>query len=370
MSEHIIWMQRALKLARQAEGYTSPNPIVGSVVVRDGQLVGEGYHQRAGMPHAEIEALHAAGDAAQGATLYVTLEPCNHHGRTPPCTEAIIAAGIAHVVYAVADPNPPASGGAQRLREAGLQVTADICADEAADLNRFFLYHVRTHLPYVIAKYAMSLDGKIATHTGHSQWITGKAARQHGHQLRHAVDAILVGSGTAIADNPRLTTRLSVDDPQHPLRIVLDSKGKVPLESHLFSPDLPGQTLVATTDAMSSKHEKQLAAYGVEVLRLPENGWKQVDIDALLHVLGQRGIQSILIEGGSTVLSAFFDGDQVNEVWAFIAPVIIGGEDAPSPIGGFGAATMQQALRLADRQIELLGDDVLIRGKVILDEKE
>ncbi len=369
MSDHIQWMQRALKLARLAEGYTSPNPMVGSVIVRDGHVVGEGYHHRAGMPHAEIEALRDAGEAAQGATLYVTLEPCNHHGRTPPCTEAIINARITHVVYAISDPNPAASGGAQRLREAGLQVTAHICADEASDLNRFFLHHVQTSLPYVIAKYAISLDGKVATHTGHSQWITGEAARQRGHQLRHAVDAILVGSGTAIVDNPRLTTRLPVENPQHPLRVLLDSRGKVPLNSQLFSPDLPGRTLVATTSAMSTEYEKRLIECGIEVVRLPENDWHRVDIAELLKELGQRGIQSLLIEGGTTVLGAFFDDDLVNEVWAYIAPAIIGGENAPSAIGGFGAATMAQALRLSNTRIEQLGDDVLIHGKVKSNEK-
>ncbi|MBN1311971.1 MAG: bifunctional diaminohydroxyphosphoribosylaminopyrimidine deaminase/5-amino-6-(5-phosphoribosylamino)uracil reductase RibD [Anaerolineae bacterium] len=370
MSEHIRWMQHAIKLAQLAEGCTSPNPMVGAVIVRDGQVLGEGYHHRAGMPHAEIEALRAAKGPVQGATLYVTLEPCNHYGRTPPCTDAIIASGIAHVVYAIPDPYPPAGGGAQRLRDAGLQVTNGICADEAADLNRFFLHHCNTKLPYVIARYASSLDGKIATRNGDSQWITGEASRRRSHQLRHAADAILIGAGTAIVDNPRLTTRLPMDDPRHPLRIVLDSRGRVPLENQVFSSDLAGRTLVATTDAMPTDHEKKLASCGVEVLRLPQNGWGRVDITALLHTLGQREIQSLVVEGGSTILGSFFDSELVDEVWAFIAPVIIGGKDAPSPVEGIGVTALERALRLKDACIELLDGDWLISGKARLTAKE
>lgn len=371
MLHHDKYMQRALALAKLGEGYTNPNPMVGAVVVRDGQTVGEGYHHRAGEPHAEVNALREAGDATQGATLYITLEPCNHHGRTPPCTDAILEADIDHVVYAIPDPNSPASGGAQRLREAGITVTSHICHDRAHDLNRFFFHYIRTKRPYVIAKFASSLDGKIATRTGHSQWITGETARQRVHQLRHAVDAIMVGSGTAITDNPRLTTRLSIDNPQHPLRIVLDSTGKTPLKNALFSSDLPAKTLVATTDAMPQNYEKLLKQQGVDVLRLPKNEWQQVELNTLLDTLGTQSIQSLLVEGGSTLLGALFDADLVNEVWAFIAPVLIGGKDAPSPIGRFGVETMDDALRLKSVQIEHFGEDILIRGKLklLIDEK-
>jgi diaminohydroxyphosphoribosylaminopyrimidine deaminase / 5-amino-6-(5-phosphoribosylamino)uracil reductase len=364
LPEHSQYIQRTLELAQEAQGHTSPNPMVGAVIVHNGQIIGEGYHHRAGLPHAEVEALNSVKGSTQGATMYVTLEPCNHQGRTPPCTETIIAAGITHVVYAIDDPNPFASGGAERLREAGIQVTAGICMEEAAYLNRFFLHHVRTGLPYVIAKYAMSLDGKIATHEGDSQWITSEAARHRAHQLRHAIDAILVGTGTALADNPRLTTRLSIDNPKHPLRVVLDSTGKIPLKNQLFSPGLPGQTLVATTDAMPQKHEAQLKQNGVEVLRLPKDGWNQVDLLSLLQALGQCGMQSVMAEGGGTLLGALFDEDRVNEVWAFVAPIIIGGDDAPSPIGGFGVPLMSHAPRLHDVVVEQLGADVLMRGVV------
>lgn len=358
------FMQRALELARRAEGYTSPNPMVGAVIVRDGKVVGEGYHHRAGAAHAEVNALQDAGEAAHGATLYVSLEPCNHHGRTPPCSEAIINAGIAHVVYAAADPNPKARGGAHRLREAGLKVTSHVCADQAYELNRFFFCHVHTKRPYIIAKYAMSLDGKIATHTGHSQWITGAAARQRSHQLRHAVDAIMVGSSTAIADNPQLTVRTQQNDPRHPLRVVLDSQGRVPLTSKLFSANLPGKTLVATTAAMPAAHADQLTQQDVEVLRLSADSQGRVDLKCLVDALGERHLQSLLVEGGSTVLGALFDAGLVNEVWAFVAPVLIGGAKAPSPLAGTGVMTMAEALRCDDVQVERLGNDMLLRGKV------
>jgi diaminohydroxyphosphoribosylaminopyrimidine deaminase / 5-amino-6-(5-phosphoribosylamino)uracil reductase len=380
MSEHDTFMQRALELARRAEGYTNPNPMVGAVVVRAGEVIAEGYHQRAGEPHAEVNALRAAGEAARGATLYVTLEPCNHHGRTPPCSEAIIEAVVAHVVYAAADPNPKAQGGAQRLHKAGVKVTAHVCAEQAHDLNRFFFWHVRHKRPYVIAKYAMSIDGKIATHTKHSKWITGAVARQRVHQLRHAVDAIIVGSSTALADNPQLTVRHQQHEPRHPLRVVLDSRGRVPLTSQLFAADLPGTTLVATTDAMLAAHRDQLRQRGVDVLCLPAESRTEhqtaqgrvdsrvdgrVDMAALLDALGQRQVQSVLVEGGSTVLGTLFDMQLVNEVWAFVAPLLIGGVNAPSPVAGTGIPTMAEALHVSEVVTEHLENDLLIRGKVM-----
>ncbi len=365
MSEHEYGMQRALELARLATGYTSPNPLVGAVVVRNGEIVGEGWHRQAGSPHAEVEALQQAGEAARGATLYVTLEPCNHHGRTPPCTMAIINAGIAHVVYAIADPNPHVVGGGHAcLQQAGITVTAGVCASEAQALNRFFLHHACTGRPYVIAKFAMSLDGKIATRTGHSQWITGPIARERVHALRHAVDAILVGVGTVLADNPRLTTRLPIENPKHPLRIILDSRGRIPLDAHVHMIDNAAPTLIATTEAMPHTHVEALTACGVEVMRLSATSSGQVAMGDVLYACGQRNIQSILVEGGSAVLGSCFDGGHVNEVWAFLAPVLIGGCDAPTPVGGVGIAHMDEALCLSHTHIEQVGNDVLIRGYI------
>lgn len=364
------YMRRALELARKAEGYTRPNPLVGAVIVQGDTIVGEGYHQRAGLPHAEREALRSAGEAARGATLYVTLEPCNHHGRTPPCTEAIIKAGLARVIYATPDPNPHvAGGGHRRLEEAGIAVVGGLCQQEAQHLNRFFFHHARSGQPYVIAKFAMSLDGKIATHTGHSQWITGEAARARGHALRHQVDAILVGVDTVRADNPHLTTRLAtIEDPRHPLRVVLDSRGRTPLDARVLSPDLPVQTLIATTDAMPRAYEAELHTRGAKVLRLPATPTGQVALRPLLETLGSHPfqVQSLLVEGGSTVLGAFFDGGHgyVHEVWAFVAPLLLGGNGAPSPIAGTGAARLEHAPRLSSLSVERVGADVLIQGIV------
>lgn len=365
MAQHQTFMQRALTLARRAEGHTSPNPAVGAVLVKAGEIVGEGYHRRAGAPHAEVEALRAAGGSARGATLYVTLEPCNHHGRTPPCTEAIIEAGIAQLFYASGDPNPHVAGnGHRRLVEAGLSVQQGPCTAEAQHLNRFFFHYIRTGRPYVVAKFAASLDGKIATHTGHSQWITGQAARQKGHTLRQQVDAILVGAGTAIADNPRLTTRLPRPDVRHPRRILLDSRGRVPLESRLFQPDLPGHTIVAATEATPPARRATLNDRGTETLILPATPAGRVDIAALLKTLGERQIISLLVEGGSQVLGTFFERGLVNEVWAFVAPLIIGGQQAPGPVGGDGFADLAQAGRLPSPTIEAIGQDFLIRGLI------
>lgn len=367
MDDHENWMRRALALAARGEGFTSPNPMVGAVIVRDGRVLGEGFHRRTGMPHAEVEALHAAaaaGESVAGATMYVTLEPCNHHGRTPPCSEAVLDAGIAHVVYAVADPNPTAMGGGERLRAAGLRVTAGVCEAEAVQLNRFFLHAVRSGRPYVTAKYAMSLDGRIACRTGDSKWITGDEARRRSHELRRVVDAIVVGVGTVIADDPSLTVRLPGRESRQPLRVVLDGAGRAPLSSGLFSDEFAASTIVATTEALPASRERDLAARGVQVLRLPgvPDDGRRIDLCALLHALGVRGVRSVMVEGGGAVHGAFFDAGLVDEVWAFIAPVVIGGDGAPAPVGGRGADAMARALRLSQVKTEILGSDILVRG--------
>ena len=357
------YMARALELARRAAGFTSPNPTVGAVIVKNGKIIGEGYHRAAGLPHAEIEALRMAGENARGATMYVTLEPCNHHGKTPPCTEAIIEAGIAAVHYAIPDPNPHVSGGGhRRMAAAGIEVSAGIGAAEARHQNRFFLHAVTTGKPYTIAKFAMSLDGKIATRTGHSQWISGTEARETAHRLRQLCDVIAVGAETVIADDPQLTVRLPDVTPAHPVRLVLDSGGRVPLSAKIFSPDLPGKTIVAATDRFPAERRRRLDACGIETLILPPDPAGRVSLASLLDELGRRGYNSLQIEGGGTVLGAFFDGGLVNEVWAFIAPLVIGGTDAPTAVGGTGAARLSNALQLRDVTITRVGSDFLLRG--------
>ena len=365
MDDHEAWMRRALALAERGIGGVSPNPMVGAVIVRDGRVLGEGFHRRAGLPHAEAEALAAAaaaGESVVGATMYVTLEPCNHHGRTPPCSEAVVRAGIAHLVYAVADPNPQAMGGAVRLRAAGVRVTAGVCEREAAELNRFFLHAVRSGRPYVVAKYAMSLDGRIACRTGDSKWITGDDARRRAHELRRMVDAVVVGSGTLIADDPSLTVRLPGIEGVQPLRVVLDSTGRTPLASRVFTDEFASRTLLATTAALCEERAHAFAERGVQVLQLSRDEHGRVDLHALLRALGARGVRGVMVEGGGAVHGAFFDAGLVDEVWAFVAPVVIGGDGAPAPVGGRGAASMARAQRLTQVVTERLGTDVLVRG--------
>jgi diaminohydroxyphosphoribosylaminopyrimidine deaminase/5-amino-6-(5-phosphoribosylamino)uracil reductase len=337
--------------------------MVGAVVVRDGEVVGEGCHQQAGTPHAEVHALNAAGERARGACLYVNLEPCSHYGRTPPCTEAVIAAGIAAVYMAVLDPNPLVDGqGRALLEEAGIRTILGECAQEATDLNEAYFTYITSGRPFVLAKFACSLDGKIATRTGESRWISGEESRRRVHELRDEVDAILVGADTAIADDPLLTTRLDDREVRHPLRVVVDSRGRVPLEARLFDPSLPGRTAVAATAAFPADRRETLERRGVEVLVLPADDRGRVDLDALLETLGRRQVASLLVEGGGTVLEAFFRARLVDKILAFIAPRIIGGVDAPSAVGGEGVALLRQA-PLVDRvRVERLGQDLAVSG--------
>ncbi len=360
------FMKEALELGRYALGRSSPNPSVGAVVVDADGIAGRGWTQPVGSAHAEIVALQEAGDRARGATLYVTLEPCCHQGRTPPCVDAILQAGIARCVIAVEDPFPEVQGkGAQGLRAGGVSVEMGVCEREAAELHAGFFTRVRTGRPLVRAKYAMTLDGRIATRTGESQWITGQAARRQAHVFRDQTDAVLVGTGTVRADNPTLTTRLpeeftSDGGSHHPLRVVIDGRGSTSPDSNVYNPDLPGQTLAATTRATAPSWTSELAERGVEQVVCGEG--PRVDLDDLLVELGARGCNEILIEGGSQLLGAFFDAGLVDRVAAFVAPVIIGGSAAPGPVGGRGYESMAEAQRLSDVRLTVLDEDVLLEG--------
>ena len=369
MPTHEQYMQQAIELAQRASGLTSPNPLVGAVIVRNDKIVGEGWHHKAGLPHAEVEAINNANGKTDNATIYVSLEPCSHHGKTPPCTEAIIKAGIKKVVYATKDINKEAEGGSRLLRNAGIEVIENICEQAALYTNRFFFHAIKTKQPFVIAKFASSLDGKTATHSGNSQWITGTAARNKGHEARQACDAIIIGAQTAIADNPTLSVRnpdaFKHSEPSHPLRVILDSTGRVPLNNPVLNTSNGQKTLVVTTDLMSPEHEHNLNAQNVEVLRLPfAKNSQRPDLPALMQALGKRSIQSVLVEGGQTVLGAFLDAQLINEVWAFIAPKIIGGTNAAPSIGGTGIDQLKNAPALKDVQVEHLNNDLLIRGLV------
>jgi diaminohydroxyphosphoribosylaminopyrimidine deaminase/5-amino-6-(5-phosphoribosylamino)uracil reductase len=331
------WMGRALELAEQGRGHVEPNPLVGAVIVRDGQVVGEGWHQRFGAAHAEVNALAQAGEAARGATLYVTLEPCCHHGKTPPCTEAVVRAGIANVVAALEDPFPQVAGqGAALLRAAGVPIEFGVGAAQARRQNAPYLKLLATGQPYVHAKWAMSLDGKIATKTGDSQWISNETARRQVHALRGHMDGILVGIGTARADDPLLTAR--PPGPRTACRVVLDSRAALPITAQLVRTAREVPTLVVVSE-MAVLASAPLAAAGCEVLALPADATGRPDLARLLHELGRRRWTNLLVEGGAGVLGAFFDHDAIDECHVFIAPRLIGGP-AKSPVAGIGVDTI------------------------------
>jgi len=357
------YMERALELAREAVGLSSPNPPVGAVVVKDGQIVGEGHTLPPGQAHAEVVALQQAGERAQDADLYTTLEPCPHFGKTPPCTKEIIKAGIAQVNIALIDPNPLVNGkGVAELGRAGIAVQLGENAEEAQEIVEAHIKFVTTGIPFVVAKYAMSLDGKIASSSGDSKWITSEEARCYAQELRRQSDAVVVGIGTVLTDDPKLTARDEAGNPRQrqPLRIVLDSSGRLPLTAQLFKE--PGTVLVVTANAPGDKMEA-LCDAGAHVMSLPaEDGL--VNLSALLKALGERQITSLLVEGGGTLLGSFFDLDLVDKVVAFVAPVILGGKASPSPVAGSGAALMSDAIRLKRTKIATFGQDVVVTGYV------
>lgn len=354
-------MKMALELASRARGRTSPNPMVGAVLVKDNRVIGQGYHARAGEPHAEVLALAEAGDEARGATLYVTLEPCCHHGRTGPCAEAVLSAGVSRVVAAMADPNPLVAGGGFRLlREAGVDVVSEVMEEEARELNEVFLKHVTTGLPFVVAKAAMSLDGKIATRTGQSKWITGPQARAYGHCLRNWYDAILVGIGTVRADNPSLTTRLPDGTGRDPVRIILDSAANTLPTANVLAGCGQVPVIIATTAGAAPEKAAALQQAGAEVLVVNEG--PQVDLTVLMKLLGKRNITSVLIEGGAAVHGSAFAAKIVDKAVWFIAPKIIGGREAPGPVGGLGIGDLSGAALLERTKISRLGPDICIEG--------
>jgi diaminohydroxyphosphoribosylaminopyrimidine deaminase/5-amino-6-(5-phosphoribosylamino)uracil reductase len=361
--QDIANMRRALKLARQAAGRTSPNPMVGAVVVKDGEVVGEGCHLCAGTPHAEVHALAAAGEAARGSTVYVTLEPCCHHGRTGPCADALIRAGVRKVVAAMTDPNPKvAGGGLERLRAAGIEVVEGVLADEAALLNETFIKWVSTKMPFGLMKTAMTLDGKIATRTGQSKWITGEAARAFVHRLRDQCDAIMVGVGTVLADDPELTARLPAGGGKNPLRIIVDSTARTPLTAKVVA-DGKAPTLFAVAPDAPADRLAALQAAGCEIMTLPRS-CTGVDLRLLWQALGERSITSVLIEGGATVNAAALEAGIVDKIYAFVAPKIIGGAAAPGPVGGEGPASLAEAVLLENAACEQVGEDILITAYV------
>jgi diaminohydroxyphosphoribosylaminopyrimidine deaminase/5-amino-6-(5-phosphoribosylamino)uracil reductase len=356
------YLERALGLAERGRGLTSPNPLVGAVVVAGGRIVGQGFHEGPGLPHAESVALVEAGESARGATLYTTLEPCDHFGRTPPCTRAIVGAGIARVVSALGDPNPIVDGrGFAALEAAGIEVRTGVLAEEAARQNEAYLKHVRTGLPFVTWKMAASLDGKVASRDGTSRWITGEAARADVHRLRAAADAILVGAGTALVDDPSLTVRDPGYRGRPPLRILVDARGRVPETGDLFDEAAP--TMVATTGEAPRERREAWRARGAEVVEYePEGGG--VPLPQLLADLGKRDVQSVLLEGGPTLAWSMVEDRAVDKVVVYLAPKLIGGEDAPGVLGGRGFAPIAQAMQLRVASFDRVGEDLKVEAHV------
>ncbi|MBU8907876.1 bifunctional diaminohydroxyphosphoribosylaminopyrimidine deaminase/5-amino-6-(5-phosphoribosylamino)uracil reductase RibD [Desertibacillus haloalkaliphilus] len=350
------YMTLAIQLAKATTGQTSPNPVVGSVVVKDGQIKGMGAHLKAGEPHAEVHALTMAGDEAIGATIYVTLEPCSHHGRTPPCADLIIKKGVRRVVIATVDPNPVVAGkGIEKLQAAGIEVEVGLLKEEADQINQVFFHYMKTKRPFVTLKSASSLDGKTATVTKESKWITGNAAREDSHRYRHQHDAIMVGIGTVIEDNPSLTTRLQ-NGGKNPLRIILDHQLRIPLDATVVCDQQAPTWIVTSVDAPDEKEEK-LESLGVKVVRLQTS---EIDIPVLLDVLGEKGITSLFVEGGATLHGSFLVAGTINQVITYIAPKLIGGKDAIPSIAGEGIESMSDVVELEVQSMERIGEDIKI----------
>lgn len=361
MDDH-NYMKLALDLAEKGRGWTSPNPMVGAVLVKDGRVVGRGYHQRAGGPHAEVNAIDHAGEQARGTTLYVTLEPCNHFGRTPPCTHKILDAGIRRVVVAMDDPNPGVQGGGNRhLQDRGIEVTTGICEKEARTLNEAFITWVTTGRPFVVVKCAATLDGRIATRTGDSRWVTGPGSRQFVHRIRHAADGIMVGVNTVKKDDPSLTTRLDGTAGSDPTRIILDTHLSIPLTSKLLHQTSPAPTWLVCGKNAPADRRTALEDAGARVVTAPLKE-DRIDLSALMQRLGHMGITSLLIEGGGTVIGSAFAADIVNKIYFFYAPKILGGDDGIPICRGVGPERMQQSIAVHDLSVLRFDTDVMLQG--------
>jgi diaminohydroxyphosphoribosylaminopyrimidine deaminase/5-amino-6-(5-phosphoribosylamino)uracil reductase len=357
-------MRRALALAERGRGHVEPNPMVGAVIVsEDGQVVGEGWHQKFGEAHAEVNAIAAAGKAARGGTLYVTLEPCCHHGKTPPCTDAVLRSGVRRVVAAMADPFPKvAGGGIGILRAAGWDVTVGVGETEARELNAPYLKLLATGMPWVIAKWAMTLDGKIATRTGDSKWISGEESRRRVHELRGRVDAIIVGRGTVADDDPLLTAR--PPGPRVAARVVLSASGDLPERCQLRSTAKEVPVIVYTTAGNEAKLAGWLAD-GAEIVATPSSPIPlspgEWEVNQILRDLGRRRFTNVLVEGGAGVLGSFLDADAIDEVHVYLAPKLVGGHDAPSPVGGMGVERITDAVQFGRVEVQQIGGDVWVR---------
>ena len=358
MKNDQYYMQLALDLAASAKGKTNPNPLVGAVIVKDGSIVGTGLHRKAGEPHAEVHAFRMAGEHAQDATLYVTLEPCSHFGKTPPCANLVKESGVKRVVVAMQDPNPAVAGrGINLLRDAGIEVEVGILEQQACRLNERFIHNMLTSRPFVISKFAMTLDGKIATYSGHSQWITGEEARRNVHELRDEVDAILVGIGTVLKDNPALTTRLQERTGKNPIRIVLDRELRTPLHAPIVQTDV-AKTIIVTTEDQQQK-ASAFENLGVELLYVPVIDGK-LDLHVMLDELYKRGITDLLVEGGGEVNASFLRHGLIQKFLVYVAPKVLGGRNSITPFTGDDVETIDAAMLLQFAEVDKIGEDLCI----------
>ncbi len=361
----IRFMERALELAEKGRGYTNPNPLVGAVIVKLGRIIGEGYHEFYGANHAEVNAFKNAVEDVMGATMYVTLEPCSHYGKTPPCAKAIVEKGIKKVVIGIQDPNPLVAGrGIEILKKNGIEVVLGVLEEKGKKLNEIFLKYITTGLPFCIMKTAMTLDGKIAAQTGDSKWITGELSRKYVHGLRHRTASIMTGIGTILADDPMLNTRLENGGGSDPIRIILDSSARIPLKAKVLNLDSKASTIIVTTEKADKEKIKAIEEMGAEVIIAPlkNNG---VDLSFLIRVLGEKKIDSILLEGGSKINYAALEEGIVDKVNAFIAPKIIGGDNAKTPVGGEGRQLMKDAITLKNIEVYHFENDIMIEGYIV-----
>ncbi|MFZ5351860.1 MAG: bifunctional diaminohydroxyphosphoribosylaminopyrimidine deaminase/5-amino-6-(5-phosphoribosylamino)uracil reductase RibD [Bacillota bacterium] len=361
---HEKYMRRAIELAKKGIGYTSPNPLVGAVIVKDDIIISEGYHAFYGGPHAEINAFKNAKAAVNGATIYVTLEPCSHYGKTPPCANAIVDNGIARTVVAMEDPNPLVAGkGLDVLRRHGIEVVTGVLEDEAKKLNEIFIKYITTKLPFCILKTAMTLDGKTATATGDSKWITNEASRGYVHRLRHQTSAIMVGIGTVLADNPRLTTRLEKESGADPVRVIVDSCGRIPLEAKVLNLKSNARTIIAVTEKADENKLKQLEEIGAEIITTQSKD-NRVDLSHLMKILGEKGIDSVLLEGGGELNYSALKAGIVDKLLVFIAPKIVGGSEAKTPVGGEGISHIKDALKVNNTSVYRFEEDIMIEAYI------
>ncbi|MCY6960535.1 bifunctional diaminohydroxyphosphoribosylaminopyrimidine deaminase/5-amino-6-(5-phosphoribosylamino)uracil reductase RibD [Clostridium brassicae] len=359
------YMKRAIELAKKGEGLTKPNPLVGAIIVKNNKVIGEGYHEFYGGPHAEVNAFRNATEDVKGAKMYVTLEPCSHYGKTPPCAKAIIENGIKEVVIGMKDPNPLVAGkGIKILEENGIKVSCGVLEDEVRQINDIFIKYITTKKPFCIMKTAMTMDGKIATYIGDSKWITNDLSRQYVHKIRNRVSAIMVGIGTVLADNPRLTTRLEDKIGSDPIRVIVDSKGRIPLEAEVLNIESNAKTIIVVIDKAGKEKIQAIKEKGAEVIIAPEKNGR-VNLAYLMDELGKRDIDSVLLEGGSTLNFSALSERIVDKVITFIAPKLIGGETSKTPLGGEGIASMKDAIKLQNIKINTFGEDVMIEGKIV-----